>query len=121
MKHCFLLLALSGLLLQNFSKVFILVNYELNKKYITENLCENRDKPAMHCDGQCHLKKQLDKEDKSEGIPMQSLKEKPGVQICEDFSPVVFTREISDTNFPSDTWYFIPAAPAHSIFQPPRC
>jgi hypothetical protein len=37
------------------------IEYELNKKYIAEVLCENKDKPEMHCNGKCHLKKQLKK------------------------------------------------------------
>ena len=37
------------------------IEYELNKKYIAEVLCVNKDKPEMHCNGKCHLKKQLKK------------------------------------------------------------
>ncbi len=37
------------------------IEYELNKKYIAEVLCENKDKPEMHCNGKCHLKKQIKK------------------------------------------------------------
>ncbi|GLB52467.1 hypothetical protein NBRC110019_15070 [Neptunitalea chrysea] len=29
--------------------------------YIKNELCENKDKPAMHCNGKCHLAKQLAK------------------------------------------------------------
>lgn len=34
--------------------------YEINKEYIANNLCENRNKPEMHCNGKCHLRKQID-------------------------------------------------------------
>ncbi len=37
------------------------LEYQINKKYIAENLCENRNKPEMHCNGKCHLKKQIKK------------------------------------------------------------
>jgi uncharacterized iron-regulated protein len=37
------------------------VNYEVNKDYISKVLCENKEKKAMHCEGKCHLKKELDK------------------------------------------------------------
>lgn len=33
--------------------------YEANKQYIAEQLCENRDKPELHCNGQCVLMKKL--------------------------------------------------------------
>lgn len=37
------------------------IEYELNKGHISTQLCVNRDKPQMHCEGKCHLKKQLQK------------------------------------------------------------
>lgn len=38
-----------------------LVDYIINYEYISTKLCENRAKPEMHCDGKCHLKKELAK------------------------------------------------------------
>lgn len=35
------------------------VNYELHIEEITEEYCENTDKPDMDCHGKCHLKKQI--------------------------------------------------------------
>lgn len=34
-------------------------SYELNKAYIIENFCVNKDKPMMNCDGKCYLAEQL--------------------------------------------------------------
>jgi hypothetical protein len=34
-------------------------SYELNKAYIVENFCINKDKPMMNCDGKCYLSEQL--------------------------------------------------------------
>jgi hypothetical protein len=42
------------------------LSFELNRKYIAENLCENRDKPAMHCCGLCYLNKSMQKAEKEE-------------------------------------------------------
>ena len=43
--------------------------YRINQDYIAKNLCVNRDKPMMNCNGQCFLAKKLkaaeDKEQKS--------------------------------------------------------
>ena len=38
------------------------VDYAINYDYIVDNLCENRDKPEMHCNGKCYLTKQLAEE-----------------------------------------------------------
>jgi len=46
-----------------FSQVVIFVDYTINKEYIAENLCENKDKPEMQCNGMCHLKKELIKDE----------------------------------------------------------
>jgi hypothetical protein len=40
---------------------FMYLDFELRKEYIIHNLCENRFKPQLHCDGKCYLSKQLQK------------------------------------------------------------
>ena len=35
------------------------VEYVVNYEYISKVLCVNKAKPMMHCDGKCHLKKEL--------------------------------------------------------------
>lgn len=40
---------------------FVYLDFELRKEYIIQNLCENRFKPQLHCDGKCYLSKQLHK------------------------------------------------------------
>jgi len=37
----------------------LLVNYTIKKKYYAQTLCENKDKPEMHCEGSCQFSKQL--------------------------------------------------------------
>jgi hypothetical protein len=47
---------------QTFSKCFLVIDYQWNKRYITAILCENRDKPALKCEGKCYLSKKFRKE-----------------------------------------------------------
>lgn len=53
--------------------------YRVNQDYIAKNLCENRDKPKMNCNGQCYLAKQLkaqeEKESKSANDRLEKLPE----------------------------------------------
>ena len=56
------------------------IEYEINKKYIAEVLCENMTKPEMKCNGKCHLKKQLkiandEPEEQSSPVPTFSKTE----------------------------------------------
>ncbi|MFN8349756.1 MAG: hypothetical protein U0X91_32450 [Spirosomataceae bacterium] len=40
---------------------FVYLDFQLRKEFIIKNLCENRFKPQLHCDGKCYLAKQLHK------------------------------------------------------------
>jgi hypothetical protein len=37
------------------------LNYQVNYKYISTVLCENKTKPILQCHGKCHLQKELKK------------------------------------------------------------
>ena len=51
---------------QVFSKWIVIVEFSMSRNYITKNLCENRYRPKMHCDGNCVLMKKMKKEEKQE-------------------------------------------------------
>ena len=36
------------------------VAFKFNQEYITNVFCVNKDKPELHCDGKCYLKKKID-------------------------------------------------------------
>lgn len=38
---------------------FVYLDFELRKDYIIQQLCENRFKPELRCDGKCYLTKRL--------------------------------------------------------------
>lgn len=45
------------------------IHYVLHKKYYAEVLCENKDKPMMHCNGKCHLKKEIKELEENKNNP----------------------------------------------------
>lgn len=63
MKRFLTYLFLGAFLFHSASRMIVYFNYRLNQDFIAQNLCENREKPQMECNGQCHLKKELDKDD----------------------------------------------------------
>ena len=81
MKRLVAIFALVGILLQTFSQVVILGQYYANKDYIAKNLCENRNKPSMHCDGKCCLKKKLAKEGKEQAPNSRNQKSEQVVNL----------------------------------------
>lgn len=62
-----LLSLVAALMLSSVAKTVVLADYLLNKDYIAKVLCVNRDKPAMQCNGKCHLAKELKKQEESAG------------------------------------------------------
>ncbi len=42
------------------------LDYAINYNYISKVLCKNKDKPKMHCNGKCHLMKELAKASEQE-------------------------------------------------------
>jgi hypothetical protein len=50
-----------ALCFQCFVQLGVVGWYVMNEHSITDKYCVNKDKPQMHCNGKCHLKKQLDK------------------------------------------------------------
>jgi hypothetical protein len=51
---------------QTMVNVGIGIYYHLNKSYITQQLCVNKNNPSLHCNGHCYLAKQLKKAEEQE-------------------------------------------------------
>ena len=59
----------------NFSRLFVYAGFELNRSYIAAHLCENSDKPWLHCNGKCYFMKKIKQaEEKEKSDERQSQK-----------------------------------------------
>ena len=58
-----LLLVMQTSLLNQWSMVMF---YQVNRQFIAQNFCVNKDKPKLNCNGQCYLAKQLKKQEEKE-------------------------------------------------------
>ncbi len=54
------------LMTQTFSKWFVVMSFKFNQDYIAKNLCENRYRPVLNCNGNCVLMKKMKQEEKQE-------------------------------------------------------
>ncbi|MFN8277564.1 MAG: hypothetical protein U0T84_08780 [Chitinophagales bacterium] len=61
MKKVWVILLIAFTLLQHVVGTGLQVYYSLNRQYYVEKLCENRNRPEMHCNGKCYLSRQLKK------------------------------------------------------------
>ncbi|WP_316811564.1 hypothetical protein [Pedobacter heparinus] len=114
------ILLLFSLLTANCSNLFVYLGFEVNQNYIAKELCINRDKPEMNCNGKCYLMKKLKQaEEKEQKQERQSQK----VQIQDALvtqklvcvSPVRHLKPSRAVEIPF-------ALPRHSsaIFHPPQ-
>ncbi|PID59801.1 MAG: hypothetical protein CR986_04460 [Ignavibacteriae bacterium] len=60
-KVCYLFMLLSYCSFV-FRVIFPLVDYAVNYKFITEELCVERNNPSNTCHGKCHLTKEIQKQ-----------------------------------------------------------
>ncbi|MFN6085547.1 MAG: hypothetical protein ACK476_11555, partial [Fluviicola sp.] len=65
--------------------VYIQVDFIVNQQEITAKLCENKAKPKLHCNGKCHLKKQLAKIDNSEKKEDKKQNSNPSFKVEDVF------------------------------------
>ena len=124
MRTAILYIWLFTTILPTFSQWGTIAYYKVNKEYITRVLCQNRDKPQLHCDGKCYLAKKLKEQqqkqdqqtsDRVESIPMLQLFASPIASF--DFSLArIVTRDQLDFSYHLATYQ----APL-SILVPPPC
>lgn len=95
--------------------------YVLNKEYIATSLCENKNKPAMHCNGKCHLSKQLAKASETGDAQNQKgATSMPPADYCEELKQYQISLQIPVS--PSFVTYQAASFPAGykgNVFHPP--
>lgn len=87
----FFFIALYGIALLR--PVSPLIEYSIQYKFISEELCENVDKPEMDCQGSCYLNKQFKK------VNEESKKEEQNINIKWNDYPIGFVQLLSSFDF----------------------
>lgn len=73
----------------------------------------------MNCNGKCHLKKQLEKEDKKQDSSPSSLKEKSEIQFYSTPHSIALHVTVHPV-VPHFTYlFFYSETPIQSVFHPP--
>ncbi len=97
------------------------INYWMNRDYIAAELCENKDRPELECNGKCHLKKEIESqsEDQNEG---QEVSTRLMVEFFEPesvFELRNFVVNGSTLHFPKATGVAL-CGYLSSVFHPPK-
>ncbi|MFB6455139.1 hypothetical protein ACE38W_07720 [Chitinophaga sp. Hz27] len=119
LKYFVVILVFAGIILENCSKSLIVMQYWSNQAFIAQNLCENKNRPEMHCNGKCHLRKELEKDTQQE--KNNSGKESYEVMFVNELQTFMQTppvaATIKHTIFYKDP--YLPT-PVFAIFHPPQ-
>jgi hypothetical protein len=105
----------------------VYLDFEMRKEYIIQNLCENRFKPQLDCNGQCYLAKKLHKvaeDNATKETQKQGQFMKKIIEEVFDTTPL-FSCDLSSENLSTESIYAFQLAHFQSfissVFQPPAC
>jgi len=123
MKFILVPILMALVLTQAFSKWVVVMDYNLNKDFIAKNLCINKARPKMHCNGKCQMMKRLAEEEKqnSEGNNNTSSKLKIQDVVFNDeiFKPVLPPPAKTKNTYNEERPTLKHNSPISSIFHPP--
>jgi hypothetical protein len=120
-KQCTALFLLLAFVAMTFSRAVIVVDFYVNQENIARTLCENRNKPMMHCCGRCQLHRRLAKEDNQDkNSPERKSDNRDEVLFCQKNTPAFIApfRDAGKVSYSS----FAAGAPvdrSFSFFHPP--
>ncbi|SHF19027.1 hypothetical protein [Pedobacter caeni] len=97
--------------------------FKLNQDYIANALCENKDKPQMHCNGRCVLAKKLKQAEQNEEKQRAQSQEKANVLFFCKMNRVKVEEcllSLQNSVFNSFYLHFKPSSFSNDIFKPPQ-
>jgi hypothetical protein len=121
LKKALAILLTFSIIAQGMINLALCTYYQVNKKTIAATLCVNKNKPQMHCDGQCYLGKQLKKAEENEKRQNQSLREKD--EVITIYDKKIQVSYIPSFSFVSYIGYYTDrmlSSPHLVLDQPPR-
>jgi hypothetical protein len=107
-------------LMSNLAILFVFVGFQMNQRYIATTLCENRDKPWLHCNGRCYLMKKIKAaEDKEKSEERQTQKNLVQQTFCSSINNVVFSSRLLQI-FPQTFKSMSPRYVPLGLLRPPQ-
>ncbi|MDR3697675.1 hypothetical protein [Mucilaginibacter sp.] len=104
----------------SFSRLFVYAGFELNRNYIATHLCENRDKPWLHCNGKCYFMKKIRQaEEKEKNDERQSQKNLFQEALFGQKAETRFYSHVVQVMQVPNHRFTLPVADL-PIYQPPR-
>jgi hypothetical protein len=105
--------------------MWIVLSFKINQDYIAKVLCINRDKPEMHCNGNCILMQRIkaSEENERKEIP-QKLKEQKEIFYYLNISNWLLQSPIEENSRKQQLTFFYESpfttAFVKGLFRPPK-
>lgn len=99
--------------------------YYANYEYISTELCENKDKPEMECNGRCYLKAlqkriaPIEQEKPVTTVPF-SMSDFPISNLDFEVFSILVPLNYKETKTPDFSKHFVISEYSTSIFRPPE-
>jgi hypothetical protein len=114
---------LFAILTPELTKAWIYIDFKINQDFIAEFLCINKDKPALKCNGNCHLAKELKKiDDKEQKELPKAVLEKSEINLFICAFTFNFDRPLNNKNNKVKFYYtnLLVTSYYSDIFHPPQ-
>ncbi|HUQ97312.1 MAG TPA: hypothetical protein VM010_06580 [Chitinophagaceae bacterium] len=106
--------------IQTFSQWVWVIDYQLNKNYIAKNLCINKAKPKLHCNGKCQLSKKIAEEEKAKTSGTTAPKQAGNLVFYKaEIQPFLFSCNTVCQAWPGFYQLTPYVSPHTTIFHPP--
>lgn len=122
MHRCLALFLAALVLLQTLGQEVLVVDYQLHKARITELYCVNKARPMLHCNGRCHLMKQLRKADDAEKKAPAGAWSKVRYEALPAAAfvlPQPARWPLAPRRYPDAPGRYCAAVPVPGVFRPP--
>ncbi len=106
-------------LLVSFQQALIVVHFKLNQNAIEKEFCVNKAKPELQCHGKCHLKKELQENEKNSDLELRSIGKKIDIALISNIEFAVFISKEINSNKTSIYKESSLLEPCLEIFVPP--
>ncbi|MEM9918865.1 MAG: hypothetical protein AAF990_12260 [Bacteroidota bacterium] len=108
--------------IQVFDRFGLMAYYQLNKAYMTELFCINKERPELQCQAMCYVNSKLQiQEEEKEKIPLR-ISDKKDIQYCnKQYNSI--SKESLTSNRSTSSFFFkdyISRPIVKGIFHPPR-
>jgi len=108
------------LFLPSLINFYVISEFQLNRDYISQNLCVNKAEKNSHCKGTCYLKNKLEeKKDARSSLPEEKIREEIGSKYIYNIATALPLLKVVSGVTQLDKDEDVLIGPVNQVFRPP--